>query len=255
MNMSIDYSSYLYFFMAMRTFTLMFPNVLTRHMLLHLHVSPGPSPFPRPSFTFPFSFFFPLFSSGIAPRPPAASSLQQQPQLTPTAASNSIHAQTPQLTAATAFNSCSLQGHRPPSAAAYARSRFWQPQLTPTAASNSIHTQQPRHTAAAVYRSHPLHPQQQFIRCRCSPQQYQHTPTAVYSSSLPSLSSSDRHLTVPSPLPPIHAPRLGMTPSDHHPPPPSCRTPMEAVKHQWDPLQSPSFRPRGDFEHRGGGKI
>ena len=27
---------------------------------------------------------------------------------------------------------------------------------------------------------------------------------------------------------------------------------MEAVKHQWDPLQSPSFRPRGDFEHRGG---
>ena len=44
MNTSIDYNPYLYFFMPMRTFTLMFPNVLTGHMLLHLHVSPGPSP-------------------------------------------------------------------------------------------------------------------------------------------------------------------------------------------------------------------
>ena len=30
---------------------------------------------------------------------------------------------------------------------------------------------------------------------------------------------------------------------------------MEDVKHQWDPLQSPSFRPRGNFEHRGRGAI
>ena len=43
------------------------------------------------------------------------------------------------------------------------------------------------------------------------------------------------------------------TPTGDDPPAtPSCRTRMEDVKHQWDPLQSPSFRPRGNFEHRGG---
>ena len=134
--------------MPMRTFTRTLPNVLTRHVISFACI-PWPLPFSSPFFDLSFSFFFPRFSSGT-PRPPTASSVQQQPQLY-----------------------SSLQQHLHTAAPAYSSGSLPQPPPTSAAA----------------------------VRCR-------HTK-AVYSSSLPSLSSSDHPLTVLSPLPPIHAPPWG----------------------------------------------
>ena len=127
----------------------------------------------------------PLFLALLLPFLSPSSSFPFSPPRPPPPSTHRI-----QLTAAAATYTCSsIQQHPHTAAAAYSSGSLPQPPPTPAAA----------------------------VRCRRSLQQYQHTPTAVYSSSLPSLSSSDHPLTVLSPLPPIHAPLVGMTPPDHPP--------------------------------------
>ena len=219
-------------------------------MSLRLHVPPWPFPFSSPLFTFPFSFFLPLPPPRfppVRPPPPAHNSIGhhlrthaadyarghlRQPQPTPTAATHSI----PPTPAATRTYSSNPQHPPHTSRNSPLQQHPQHPHASPAASSNGSFPQPPPTPAAA--------------RCRRRLEQYPSTrqPCAAVPHLLSPFRSSSCRPFAPAT---DSCAQLGMTPSDHHPSP-SCRTPIQAAKHRWNPRHFPCFRPRRHFEHQRG---
>ena len=224
----------------MRTFILTLPNVFTRYVISFTCI-PWPFAFSSPFSSLSLLLLLSRFSSRTSPvhlQHPAYSSSRNphlRQHLTASTRRRRTLPQQPNSTAA-ASRGTGLLPPQPTPAAPCGRHSLQLPQH-PTAST---------HTAAAAHSSGSL-PQPPptpaaAVRCRHSLQHKQHTPTAVYSSYLPSLSSSARPLTVLSPYHRFTHPPLGMTPAITPPYPvlqdthETCETPVDSPP---TPLISP----------------